>query len=55
MLSLIGKLAALYVQKFDDPVALAAVNEVEDLTTSLSRKIWQKIMIINSNSIKEGV
>jgi hypothetical protein len=48
MLSLIGKLAALYVQKFDDPVALAAVNEVEDLTTGLSRKIWQKIMIINS-------
>ena len=47
MLSLIGKLAALYVQKFDDPVALAAVNEVEDLTTGLSRKIWQKIMIIN--------
>lgn len=55
MLSLIGKLAALYVQKFDDPVALAAVNEVEDLTNGLSRKIWQKIMIINSNSIKEGV
>jgi len=54
MLSLIGKLAALYVQKFDDPVALAAVNEVEALTTGLSRKIWQKIMIINSNSMKEG-
>jgi hypothetical protein len=52
MLSLIGKLAALYVQKFDDPVALAAVNEVEDLTTGLSRKIWQKIMIINSDPIK---
>lgn len=50
MLSLIGKLAALYVQKFDDPVALAAVNEVEDLTTGLSRKIWQKIMIINSDA-----
>ena len=47
MLSLIGKLAALYVQKFDDPVALAAVNEVEELTTGLSRKIWQKIMILN--------
>lgn len=55
MLSLIGKLAALYVQKFDDPVALAAVNEVEDLTTGLSRKIWQKIMIINSDAIKAGV
>jgi hypothetical protein len=47
MLSLIGKLAALYVQKFDDPVALAAVNEVEDLTTGLSRKIWQKIMVFH--------
>ena len=47
MLSLIGKLAALDVQKFDDPVALAAVNEVEELTTGLSRKIWQKIMILN--------
>jgi hypothetical protein len=47
MLSLTGKLAALYVQKFDDPVALAAVNEVEALTTGLSGKIWQKIMILN--------
>jgi hypothetical protein len=54
MLSLIGKLAALYVQKFDDPVALAAVNEVEDLTTGLSRKIWQKIMIINSDAVRAG-
>ena len=55
MLSLTGKLAALYVQKFDDPVALAAVNEVEDLTTGLSRKIWQKIMIINSGPVKTKV
>lgn len=52
MLSLIGKLAALYVQKFDDPVALAAVNEVEELTAGLSRKIWQKIMLINSDTVK---
>jgi hypothetical protein len=54
MLSLIGKLAALYVQKFDDPVALAAVNEVEDLTTGLSRKIWQKIMILNTFLAEES-
>jgi hypothetical protein len=52
MLSLIGKLAALYVQKFDDPVALAAVNEVEELTSGLSRKIWQKIMTLNSDLLK---
>jgi hypothetical protein len=46
MLSLVGKVAALYIQDFDDPVLLGAVNEVENLTTGLSRKIWQKIMII---------
>ncbi len=47
MLSLTGKLAAVYVQHFDDGVALSAVNEVESLTTGLSRKIWQKIMILH--------
>jgi hypothetical protein len=47
MLSLISKLAALYVQNFDDPVVLAAVDEVETLTTGLSRKIWQKIMMLD--------
>jgi len=47
MLSLIGKIAALYVQRFDDPVAVAAVSEVEQLTTGLSRKIWQKIMLVS--------
>ncbi|MDB6125016.1 MAG: hypothetical protein JWQ71_4009 [Pedosphaera sp.] len=47
MSSLIGKIAALYVQKYDDPVVLSAVDQVEDLTTSLSRKAWQKIMINN--------
>lgn len=52
MLSLIGKLAAMYVQKFDDPVALDAVNDVEELTTGLSRKIWQKIMILNSDLVR---
>lgn len=46
MLSLTGKIAAIYVRKFDDPVAVAAVSEVEQLSTGLSRKIWQKIMIL---------
>jgi hypothetical protein len=45
-LSLAGKVAALYLKGFDDPVALQAVNEVEDLTTGLSRKIWQKLTIL---------
>jgi hypothetical protein len=46
MLSITGKIAALYIQDFDDDVALSAVNEVENLTTGLSRKIWQKLMIV---------
>ena len=46
MLSLTGKVAALYVQNFEDSVALQAVNEIEDLTTGLSRKIWQKLTIV---------
>ena len=46
MLSLTGKLAALYMQNVRDPIIIEAVNEIEDLTTSLSRKIWQKIMIL---------
>jgi hypothetical protein len=46
MLSLTGKLAALYMQNARDPVIISAVNEIEDLSTSLARKIWQKIMIL---------
>jgi len=48
MLSINGKLAALLVQNFNDPVTLTAVNEIEELTTGLSRKIWQKIMVASS-------
>lgn len=48
MLSLIGKIAALYSQNSEDDVALAAVREVENLTTGLTRKIWQKIMVLNA-------
>ncbi len=48
MLSLISKIAALYGQKSDDSVALASVDQIESLTTGLSRKIWQKIMILKA-------
>ncbi len=48
LLSLTGKVAALYVQEFDDGVALASASEVEELTTGLSRKIWQKIFILHT-------
>jgi hypothetical protein len=48
MLSVLSKMAALLVEHFDDPVTLAAVNEVENLTSGLARKIWQKIMVASS-------
>lgn len=50
MLSLAGKVAALYIQHFEDPEAVSAVNDLEDLTSGLSRKIWQKIMVLPTAS-----
>ncbi len=48
MLALLGKIAAFYVQRFDDEVAIESAGEVERLTSSLNDKIWQKIMLLNS-------
>jgi hypothetical protein len=48
MLSLASKLAALHVQYVNDSVVLGAVNDIETLAASLSNKIWQKIMILDS-------
>jgi hypothetical protein len=48
LLSLTSKTGALYVQEFPDPVAIEAVDRLTNLTTDLSRNIWQKIMILES-------
>jgi hypothetical protein len=48
MLSLVSKLAALYAQVLPDVVVIDAVNEIENLTANFSRKIWQKISILES-------
>jgi len=52
MLALIGKLCALYAERVRDPVVIDAVTEIENLTTGLARKIWQKISVIGE--IEEG-
>src|SRR6185503_15064280 len=49
-LALTAKVAAVYAEHFDDDVALQAVNEIEDLTSGLSRKIWQKLMILHTTA-----
>lgn len=46
LLSITGKLAALYAQALNDAVVVDAVNDIENLGTNLSRKIWQKIMLV---------
>jgi hypothetical protein len=48
MLSLTSKLAALYAQESQDPVVLSTVLGIQDLTGSLSNKVWQKIIILDS-------
>ena len=53
LLSLNGKIAALYIQYFEDPVAISAANDIETLCTGLSRKIWQKIIILDEH--REGI
>lgn len=54
MLALIGKLAALYADRMRDSAVIQAVNEIESLTSDLSRKIWQKITILSALE-EEGV
>ena len=47
LLSLLSKLAALYARGLTDPVVVQAVDDVENLTSGLSRKIWQKVIVLD--------
>ncbi len=47
LMSLISKVAILYAQSLPDEVIVRSVNEIEELTSGLSRKIYQKIMILD--------
>ncbi|AZO10388.1 MULTISPECIES: hypothetical protein [unclassified Mesorhizobium] len=46
MLSITGKVAALFAQSVNDDVVINGVNDIENLSSNLSRKIWQKITLI---------
>ena len=46
MLSTISKVAALYSQAFPSAVILSATDQVETLAGGLSRKIWQKLVLL---------
>lgn len=47
LLSLTSKIAVLYVQGIKDDDVLDAVDQIETLTTGLSRKVWQKIVFLD--------
>lgn len=52
MLSITGKLAALFAQSVNDEVVVDAVNDIENLGSNLARKIWQKIIMIEEISTR---
>ena len=52
MLSISGKVAALFAQSVNDAVVIEAVNDIEALGANLSRKIWQKITLIEATDGK---
>lgn len=54
MLSLVGKIAALYCEGFDDEEAVEAVTDLEQMTIGLQRKIWQKIVILERHGPAGG-
>jgi hypothetical protein len=54
MLSLTGKIAALYSDGFEDPEAVDAVTDLEALTNALQHKIWQKIVLLESRTHGAG-
>ena len=53
LLAILSKIAAIYVQRFNDTEALRAAGDIEDLTVGLSRNIWQKIMILDQVAAAE--
>ena len=46
LLSILSKISALWAQAFPETNVLAAVDQVENLATGLSRKIWQKVTLL---------
>jgi len=55
LLAITGKLAALYAQAVPDEGVAQAVNDIELLGASLSRKIWQKISLIDASPVPRSV
>lgn len=47
LLAVVSKVGQFYVEDFHDNAVQSAVDRFEQLTTGLSNKIWQKLMILD--------
>jgi hypothetical protein len=54
MLSLTSKVAVVFGQTLDDPVVAEVVSDIERISSGLSQKIWQKIMILQELREREA-
>jgi hypothetical protein len=48
MMSLTSKVAVLFAQSLPDPVVTEAVSDIERISSGMSQKIWQKIMMLEA-------
>lgn len=46
LLSLVSKTAAVYAERSTDPAVLATISDIENLTSGMARKIWQKLSLL---------
>ncbi|WP_372368753.1 hypothetical protein [Candidatus Uabimicrobium sp. HlEnr_7] len=53
LLSIVSKIASLYVDEFTDQASLNAVDGLQTLTNGLSRKIWQKLNILTQSFLHQ--
>lgn len=53
LVTLTGKLAAVYLEYIEDPVVITSVNDFESLTGEMARKIWQKVTVLELQGATE--
>jgi len=51
MFSIIGKIAALFSERLPESSIVSASNDIENLCTGLSTKVWQKMVFLGNDKI----
>lgn len=54
LLSLSAKVAALYAQGTKDPIVIETASDLGQITSNLSGKIWQKIMMVQQQMVADA-